>query len=258
MTELIPKVSILLLIFARVVSFFLVVPLFSYRTIPSQMKIAFALILAWMMYYTFSVEAFEINGQYILLVMKEVIIGLALGLIVYIVSSAVAIAGGFIDFQLGFAMSNIIDPQTGVSTPLTGQFFNFLILLLLLATNGHHLILDGIFYSYQFLPMDEFFPAFGEENTVKYVMVLFAAVFTIAFQMSAPVVSVIFLVTLALGITGKTVPQMNIFVIGFPIKIAVGFIVMIVTMGAIVGVMGNVNDLAIVSLRNFMEILGGA
>lgn len=258
MTELIPKISVLLLIFARVSSFFIVVPLFSYKTIPSQMKIAFAFILSWMMYYTFSVEAFEINGQYILLVMKEVIIGLSLGLIAYIIFSAVAIAGGFIDFQLGFAMANIIDPQTGVSTPLTGQFFNFLILLLLLATNGHHLILDGIFYSYQFLPMNEMFPAFGDEQTVKYIMTLFAAVFTIAFQMSAPVVAVIFLVTLALGITGKTVPQLNIFVVGFPIKIAVGFIVLLITMGVTIGVMENVIELAIVSLRNFMEYLGGA
>ena len=258
MTELIPKISVLLLIFARVSSFFMVVPLFSYRTIPSQMKIAFALILSWMMYYTFTIDAFEINGQYILLVMKEVIIGLSLGLIAYIIFSAVAIAGGFIDFQLGFAMANIVDPQTGVSTPLTGQFFNFLILLLLLATNGHHLILDGIFYSYQFLPMNELFPAFGDEQTVKYIMTLFTAVFMIAFQMSAPVVAVIFLVTLALGITGKTVPQLNIFVVGFPIKIVVGFLVLLVTMGAIVQVMGNVIELTIVSLRNFMEFLGGA
>ena len=258
MTELIPKISVLLLIFARVSSFFMVVPLFSYRTIPAQMKIAFALILSWMMYYTFTIDAFEINGQYILLVMKEVIIGLSLGLIAYIIFSAVAIAGGFIDFQLGFAMANIVDPQTGVSTPLTGQFFNFLILLLLLATNGHHLILDGIFYSYQFLPMNELFPAFGDEQTVKYIMTLFTAVFMIAFQMSAPVVAVIFLVTLALGITGKTVPQLNIFVVGFPIKIVVGFLVLLVTMGAIVQVMGNVIELTIVSLRNFMEFLGGA
>lgn len=193
-----------------------------------------------------------------MLVIKEVIIGLALGLVAYIIFQAVAIAGGFIDFQMGFAMSNIVDPQTGASTPLTGQFFNFLILLLLLATNGHHLILDGIFYSYQFLPIDQIFPAFGNENTVQFIMKLFAAVFTIAFQMSAPIVATLFLVTLALGITGKTMPQLNIFVVGFPIKIAVGFFVLIVTLGAIVEVMGSVIELTIVSLRNFMEILGGA
>lgn len=257
MTELIPKISVLLLIFARVSAFFIVVPLFSYRTIPAQLKIALAFLLSWMMYYTFSIEPFVINGQYILLVLKEVVVGVAIGLVAYIIFSAVQIAGGFIDFQMGFAMANIIDPQTGVNVPLTGQFFNFLILLLLLAINGHHLLLDGIYYSYQFLPMNEVFPAFGEGNTVEFIIKMFAAVFAIAFQMSAPIIATLFLVTLALGITGKTVPQMSIFVIGFPIKIAVGFIVMIITMGVMVEVMKDVIELAIVSMRNFMDILGG-
>jgi len=257
MTELIPKISVLLLIFARVSAFFIVVPLFSYRTIPAQLKIALAFLLSWMMYYTFSIEPFVINGQYILLVLKEVVVGVALGLVAYIIFSAVQIAGGFIDFQMGFAMANIIDPQTGVSVPLTGQLFNFLLLLLLLAINGHHLLLDGIYYSYQFLPMNEVFPAFGDENAVEFIIKMFTAVFAIAFQMSAPIIATLFLVTLALGITGKTVPQMSIFVIGFPIKIAVGFIVMIVTMGVMVEVMKDVIEFTIVSLRNFMDILGG-
>lgn len=257
MTELIPKISVLLLIFARVSAFFIVVPLFSYRTIPAQLKIAFAFLLSWMMYYTFSIEPFVINGQYILLVLKEVVVGVAIGLVAYIIFSAVQIAGGFIDFQMGFAMANIIDPQTGVNVPLTGQFFNFLILLLLLAINGHHLLLDGIYYSYQFLPMNQVFPAFGDGNTAEFIIKMFAAVFAIAFQMSAPIIATLFLVTLALGITGKTVPQLNIFVVGFPIKIAVGFIVMVVTMGVMVEVMKDVIELAIVSMRNFMDILGG-
>ena len=69
---------------------------------------------------------------------------------------------------------------------------------MLLAINGHHLILDGIFYSYQFLPMDQFFPNFGEDESVEFIMKLFVAVFAIAFQMSAPIVATLFLVTLAL------------------------------------------------------------
>ena len=258
MTELIPKISVLLLIFVRVAAFFVSVPLFSYRTIPAQLKIGLALVLSWMMYYTFSIEAFTINGEYLLLVMKEAIIGLTLGLAVYIVFSAVQIAGGFIDFQMGFAMANIIDPQTGAQSPLMGQFFNFLLLLVLLAINGHHLIMDGIFYSYQFMPIDQLFPPFGDEAFVEAMMRLFVAVFAIAFQMSAPIIATLFLVTVALGITGKTVPQMNIFVVGFPIKIAVGFIVLVIMMGVMVEVMEQVIELAILAMRDLMAVLGGA
>ena len=77
------------------------------------------------------------------------------------------------------------------------------------------------------------------------------------FHWSAPIVATLFLVTLALGITGKTVPQMSIFVIGFPIKIAVGFLVLIVTMGVLVGVMKELIEYMIISLRDLMVILGG-
>lgn len=258
MTELIPKISIFLLIFVRVSAFFVSVPLFSYRTIPPQMRIALAFVLAWMMYYTFSIEAIPFDGNYILLVLKEAVIGLMLGLTAYMIISAVQIAGGFIDFQMGFALANIVDPQTGAQSPLMGQFFNFLALLTLLAINGHHLLLDGIFYSYQFMPMEQFFPNFGSEETVEFIMKMFAAVFLVAFQMSAPIVATLFLVTIALGITGKTVPQMNIFVIGFPIKIAVGFLVLFITMAVMVEVMQNLIEMMIIHLRDLMVILGGA
>ncbi|MER1984774.1 MAG: flagellar biosynthetic protein FliR [Solibacillus sp.] len=258
MTELLPNISILLLILVRVSTFFIALPLFSYRTIPQQVKIVLAVALAWMMYYTFNVEPFDMNGQYILLILKEAIVGLMLGLTAYIILSAVQIAGGFIDFQMGFAMANIIDPQTGAQSPLMGQFLNFLALMLLLAINGHHLLLDGIFYSYQFIPIDQLFPNFSSENTVEFIMRLFGSVFVVAFQLSAPIVATLFLVTLALGITGKTVPQMSIFVIGFPIKIAVGFFVLIITMGVMIEVMRDLIEFMIVSLRDLMVILGGA
>lgn len=258
MVELVPKISVLLLIFVRVSAFFVTIPLFSYKTIPSQLKIVLAFVLSWMMYYTFSIEAFTINGDYLLLVLKEAVVGLVLGLVVYIVFSAVQIAGGFIDFQMGFAMANIVDPQTGAQSPLMGQFFNFLLLLVFLAINGHHLVLDGIFYSYQFMPIDQFFPKFGDAESVEYIMKLFVAVFAIAFQMSAPIIATLFLVTLALGITGKTVPQLNIFVVGFPIKIAVGFILLIIMMGVMVEVMEKVVGMGIIGMRNLMIVLGGS
>lgn len=258
MTEIIPNLSVLLLIIVRVSAFFVSVPFFSYRTIPPQIRIALAVILSWTMYYTLNIEAIPIDGNYILLILKEAIIGLMIGLVAYIIMTVVQIAGGFIDFEMGFAMANIIDPQTGAQTPLMGQFFNFLILFVLLAINGHHLILDGIFYSYRFMPIDQVFPDFGNDNIAEFVIRTFGSVFAIAFQMSAPIVATLFLVTMALGITGKTVPQLNIFVVGFPIKIAIGFLVLIISMGVMIEVMEKVIEMMILSMRDLMRLLGGA
>ncbi|QEY22913.1 flagellar type III secretion system protein FliR [Psychrobacillus sp. AK 1817] len=257
MEEIIPSLTILLLIIARVSAFFVTLPLFSHRTIPATHRIGFAIVLSWMMYYTLDVTPFEINGEYILLIIKEVMVGLFIGLLAYIILSAIQIAGGFIDFQMGFAIANVIDPQTGAQIPLIGQFLNIIALLLLLALNGHHLLLDGIFYSYQFIPMETSSLAFGQENYVEFIMKTFAGVFAVAFQMSIPIVATLFLVDIALGITARTVPQLNIFVVGFPIKIGVTFIVLLVMMGVLLAVMQKMFEIMIISMRDLMIILGG-
>lgn len=257
MEELVPNLPAYLLILTRVTAFFVTVPLFSYKSIPTTQRIIFGAILAWMMVYTIEVPELAIDGTFIMLVIKEATVGLFIGVIAYIIMAAIQIAGGFIDFQMGFAMANIIDPQTGAQSPLFGQFLNALAMLLLLGLNGHHLLLDGIFYSYQFLPMDGLWPAFGSSGVAEYVLKTFAQTFAIAFQMSIPIVATLFLVDLALGITARTVPQLNIFVVGFPIKIGVSFLVLSIMMAVFVGLMQKIFEFMIVSMRDLMVLLGG-
>ncbi|WP_146552112.1 flagellar biosynthetic protein FliR [Rummeliibacillus sp. SL167] len=257
MEELVPKTTVFLLILVRISAFFITVPFFSYKTIPTKVRITLAVVLSWMMYYTMDVKPFEVNGEYILLIMKEAVVGLSIGLIAYMIMAAIQIAGGFVDFQMGFAIANVIDPQTGAQSPLLGQFFNILALLVLLGTDGHHLILDGIFYSYQYIPMDHVWPAFRSGDLPQFVLKTFGTLFGIAFQMSVPIVATLFLVDIALGITARTVPQLNIFVVGFPVKIGVSFIVLIVMLGVMVAVMEKLFNFMMISMRDFMALLGG-
>ncbi len=257
MEEIIPSLAAYLLILTRVTAFFVTLPLFSYKSVPATQRIIFGALLAWTMVYTIDVPPLEIDGMYFLLIVKEAMIGLAVGIIAFIVMSAIQIAGGFIDFQMGFAIANVIDPQTGTQSPLLGQFFNSLAILLLLALNGHHMMLDGIFYSYQFIPADQLWPSLGDGRLIDFVVRTFATSFAIAFQMSIPVVGTLFLVDLALGITARAVPQLNIFVVGFPIKIGVSFIVLFTMMGVMIAVMQRLFELMMMSMRDVMIILGG-
>ncbi|MBP1913642.1 flagellar biosynthetic protein FliR [Lederbergia galactosidilyticus] len=257
MDTLIPQFSILLLVFMRISAFFVSVPLFSYRTIPTIFKIGFSFILAVLVYYTLDVTSIPIDGTYLLLILKEAIIGLLLGFIAYMMLSAIQIAGGFIDFQMGFAIANVIDPQTGAQSPLMGQYLYMFSLLFLLAVNGHHLIIDGIFNSYHFISIDQFVMAFGEEGFILYVVKSFGLMFMIAFQMAMPIVASLFLVDVALGIVARTVPQLNIFVVGFPIKIAVSFIVIFIVMAVLFGAVQNLFEEMLVVLRDVMSYMGG-
>ncbi|SFA41744.1 flagellar biosynthetic protein FliR [Parageobacillus thermantarcticus] len=245
-----------LLVFARVASFFATLPLFSYRTIPMAHKVGLSFFLSWMIFFAISKPAIALDDMYVLLVVKEVLVGLCIGLFAYMIISAIQIVGGLIDFQMGFAIANVIDPQTGAQNPLMGQYFYTFALLLLLSVNGHHLLLDGVFYSYRFIPLDHW-PRLDDGHVAEYIVKSFSAMFAIAFQMSVPLVGCLFLVDVALGIVARTVPQLNIFVVGFPVKIAVGFILLIVTMAALFIAVRHLFDTMFLSMRELMKLLGG-
>ncbi len=257
MIDLMHQFPAFLLIFVRVTSFFLMMPLFSYRTVPAQFKVGLGFFLSLLMYLSMEVPILQIDSTYYLLILKEVLVGLLIGLIASIMLSAIQVAGGFIDFQMGFAMANVIDPQTGAQSPLMGQYLYIVSLLFLLMVNGHHLILDGIYYSYQFIPLEQGWLPLGSAGVAEYVVRSFSTMFMIALQMALPVVGSIFLVDVALGILARTFPQLNIFVVGIPVKIAVSFIILLVVMGTMMLVVSKLFETMLTTMRGLMSLFGG-
>ncbi|MFC4557131.1 flagellar biosynthetic protein FliR [Virgibacillus kekensis] len=258
MTELInlSSIPIFLLVFVRVAAFFMTVPLFSYRTIPTPFKIGFTFFLSLIMYYTVDGSQITIDDMYLFLLIKEALVGLLIGLLAYIMLSAIQIAGGFIDFQMGFAIANVIDPQTGAQSPLTGQYFYIIALLFLLSVNGHHLLIDGIFFSYEFIPIDAFIP-FQDGSLADFIITTFNKMFLIAFQMAIPIVGCLFLVDVALGIIARTVPQLNVFVVGLPLKIFVSFVAILFFLSLYVVLVENLFSVTFEAMRSLMQLFGG-
>ncbi len=257
MVNFLPAFPAFLLILVRVTSFFLMMPLFSYRSIPTAAKIGLGFFMSLIMVFTIDAPVLEIDSHYFLLIIKEALVGLLIGFIAYLILSAIQIAGGFIDFQMGFAIANVIDPQTGAQSPLMGQYLYTIGLFFLLTVNGHHLLLDGVFYSYQFIPLEQPWISFGNENMAEYVVKAFNSMFIIAFQMSIPVVGSLFLVDIALGIVARTVPQLNVFVVGLPLKIGVSFIVLLAVMSIMLLVVSQLFELMLSTMRGLMDIIGG-
>ncbi|KXZ14963.1 flagellar biosynthetic protein FliR [Bacillus nakamurai] len=257
MNSIIDLFPAFLLVFIRISAFFVTVPLFGHRNVPAAHRIGFAFFLSVICFSTLQhAPSIEIGEQYMLLAVKEAVVGLSLGLIAYMIMAAIQTAGSFIDFQMGFAIANVIDPQSGSQSPLIGQFVYTMALLFMLSVNAHHLLLDGIFYSFQYIPLDQAFPAFGNEQFGLFIAKSFNAMFIIAFQMSAPVVASLFLVDLALGIVARTVPQLNVFVVGLPLKIAVSFIMLIVCMSVMFVVVRNIFSLTVETMRNLLALVG--
>ncbi|WP_368504067.1 flagellar biosynthetic protein FliR [Alkalihalophilus sp. As8PL] len=258
MIEFVNLLPAFLLVFVRVLAFFSVLPIYGHRSIPTTHKIGLALMLSWIMIFTLETPEVLIDTTFFFLVIKELLVGLSVGLIAMILLYAVQVAGGFIDFNMGFMIANVVDPQTGAQSPLMGGYLYTFALLFLLAVNGHHLLLDGIFYSYQFVPMDQVFLPFGQENIVHYIATTFNAMFIIAFQMAFPIVGSLFLVDVALGMVSRAVPQMNVFVVGMPLKILVALPLLIIYMSVFIMVVQRLFDQMILAMRTLLQLLGGA
>lgn len=251
------SVPIFLLIFVRIMAFFVILPFFSYRTIPTTFKIGFSFFLALIMYYTLDTSQLNIYDHYFLLLMKEMVVGLAIGMIAHMIVSAVQIAGGFIDFQMGFAIANVVDPQTGAQSPIIGQYFYIFAILFLLSVNGHHLLIDGMFSSFTWIPLDQFV-SFQNENIAMFVIQTFSKMFLIAFQIAMPIVGCLFLVDVALGIMARTVPQLNVFVVGLPLKITVSFIAILLFMSLYIVLVKMLFETMFSTMRGLMQLFGGA
>ncbi|MFD2670088.1 flagellar biosynthetic protein FliR [Marinicrinis sediminis] len=218
-----------LLVFCRITSFFVVAPIYSSRGVPIQFKIGFSIFVALFTFFTLSIET-SVSWDLLIipLILKEVLIGLLLGFVAYLFFMVVQISGSFVDMQMGFGIANVIDPMTGTQSPVLGNFKFFIMTLIFLAMNGHHLLLRGIMQSYEWVPIDHKIFQSIEDGTISAFLVeSFTLVFASAFQMTAPLIAALFLTDVALGILAKTAPQFNIFVVGIPLKIIVGYVMLL-------------------------------
>ncbi|WP_449403349.1 flagellar biosynthetic protein FliR [Exiguobacterium artemiae] len=186
----------------------------------------------------------------------EVIIGLALGLLASFLLYAPQIAGSIIDLQMGLAMASAYDPMFGGQSPIVGRFYYMLTLLVLLASDMHLILLDGIYTSFKIFPPGSAIDVSGEAGMSLVVRVVGLAMLT-ALQMAMPLVVALFLVDLALGFLAKTAPQFNIFAIGFSVKLLMGYAILFLLAGATITGISRFVPLLQEVLSDAVHLLGG-
>ncbi|WP_426447073.1 flagellar biosynthetic protein FliR [Paenibacillus sp. S-38] len=219
----------LLLYFCRVTAFFVIAPIFSAQHVPAQMKIGISFFVAFIAFVgTGTATPVAMDSLFILTLVREVLVGLCLGFIAYMFVSVLQIAGSFIDIAIGFGMANVIDPLTGHQSPLIGNFKYMVALLLFLGFDGHHYLLEAIMRSYEWVPLsNEMFAKAYNGQLSEFMVKTFATVFSLSFQMAAPLVVALFLTDVGLGLLARVAPQFNIFVIGLPVKMILGFLLLV-------------------------------
>lgn len=218
-----------LLVFCRITSFFVVAPVFSSKAFPNPIKLGLAFFVSLIVFLTIGYDtSVTADATYILAIIREIFAGLLIGYVAFIFFSIVQTAGGLMDLQMGFAMANIVDPMTGVTAPIMGNFKFMLMTLVFLSLNGHHYLLAAIMDSYKWLPLDsQLFQIYYGGNITEFLTRTFADTFLLALQISAPIVVAMFLTDIGLALLARTAPQYNVFVIGIPIKILVGLAMLV-------------------------------
>lgn len=252
-------VPIFLLIFCRVTAFFVVTPVFSHKTVPSIFKIGlgfFISLFIFMMHADNQVMVLDL--QYVMLIIREVLIGLMLGFIVYLFFALMHTAGGIIDMQIGFAMANIIDPVSGTSVPLLGNFKYLLMLVVFLMMNGHHYLLTGLMDSYQWIPIENnWFARMADGSIAEFITNSVVLSIIIGIQIAVPIMVAMFITDVGLGFLAKTAPQFNVFVIGFPVKIMLGLLLIILTLPGTTLILEKVFSILFDTLKQFFGVVGG-
>ncbi|MGL4818684.1 MAG: flagellar biosynthetic protein FliR [Bacilli bacterium] len=247
-----------LLVMVRLSSYFMIVPLFSYRTIPGQHKVLFSFALSVLVVTAIDVPILPVDAAYFMLVLKECFVGMALAFVFFFVVTTVQVAGGLIDFQVGFSMASVMDPMSGMQTPVTGRLFYTLFLFVLLVTDGHHLLIDAVLYSYKVSPIDGMPALFTEEAFLDLFVRLFGAMFLLAISMALPLIITLLLVDVALGILTRAVPQLNIFVVGLPLKVMVNLAILVMFAPVLIDLFGRLMQTYGMYMKQLFALLGGS
>ena len=216
------QLELFIFILLRVSAMVVTIPIFGNRNVPVRAKGGLSLMIAFLLFpfIKFNLPPLEIFSL-ILGMAGEVIIGTVIGLAGRLAFAGVQIAGQLIGFQMGFAVVNVFDPITSEQVSIIAQFQYLIAMLIFLAVDGHHIFLSAIAESYRIIsPLDFHFSA----ELMQSIVEISKDIFIIAVKIGAPVITALLMTSIGFGLIARTVPQINILIVGFPLKIAIGLI----------------------------------
>src|SRR4249919_2079493 len=224
-----------MLVFARVGAMVMLLPGFGESNIPVRIKLAIALLLT-LIILPMHRNAYNISmtsiAPLLVLMVYEIIIGVVLGATARVTLSALAVAGSVIAQQLGLGFVTAVDPTQGQQGLLIGNFLTILGLTLLFATDSHHLVIAALNESYRIFSPGELM---SSGDVAALATRAFAAAFKIGMQLSAPFLVFGLVFNIGLGVLGRLMPQMQVYFVGVPLSIVVGFLILALVISAMMG-----------------------
>ena len=244
------------LVFCRVGTMMIVAPVFGSRGTSPQLRVFFGLTVALVMLPVVApagvVIPQDVSG-FLGRAAREIMIGALGGFVVLLIFTSLEGAGHVIGLQMGFSLANIINPLTSTNASLIDQFYTLVATLVFLTIDGHHMVLLGVERTFQLAPIDRvgsYLPP------IDLVLGMGREIFLTASRIALPVLTALLLTDVALAMVARSVPQLNVFVVGMPAKIAVGFLMLVVTVPTVAYIMARAFGDLISILTPFAAGLG--
>jgi len=211
-----------LLVMFRTGALIMTVPVFGHVSIPRILRLWFVIIITVLVLPFSTIAEAELPAtsfHLAVVIFSELAVGFIMGFVVVLIFASVQFAGHVIGLQMGLAVANVIDPMSAGQISIIGQFYYLLSLLIFILINGHHMVIEGLVRSFEMVPLAGAVFAPGLKD---YFTDLTFMVFVVGVKLAAPVIITLYIINTVLGIVARTVPQMNVFIVGFPLAIGVG------------------------------------
>lgn len=228
----VPSILMFLLVFSRIGGLFIGAPLLSNQNLPPQVKIGLVVSL--------SIILFALHGndplksapqdlmQFVVVVFQEFTVGVLIGFSVRMILASVQMSGELVSTQAGLTVSNILDPMTQANVPVVGQFYYFMAMVLFLSLNMHEAMLLAVQKSFTWFPIGGVM--LMPDKIAERFMLYGSNMYVVALMLAMPVYSVLLVTEIALALTTKVMPQMNIFMVALPFKIMLGLTMLMVSL----------------------------
>lgn len=212
--------------FTRIAAMLAIAPIFGARMVPLRARLVMALLLTWIVLPLLppvpAIDPFSIAA--VLITAQQMLIGLAIGFSLQLVFATLVIAGQATAMGMGLGFAQMVDPQNGVSVPVIGQYYVVVATLLFLALNGHLALIRVLVDSFHSLPIG--MDSLGRED-FHAIAWWGSRMFSDALMVALPAIASILLVNMSFGVVSRSAPQLNVFGVGFPVTLTLGFVILV-------------------------------
>ena len=237
----------------RVGGMVMAAPVFGARSVPMRIKLvitlALTLIIAPLLPPVPAIDVF--SPLSFLIVAQQILIGVVMGFAVQLAFSAVITGGQVIAMQMGLGFSLMVDPQNGSQAPVLSQFYVLFAILIYLALNGHHVLIQVLLDSFTLIPIG---PDGLQAGEFRKLADWGGQIFAGGLAIALPAIASLLVVNIAFGVMTRAAPQLNIFAIGFPITMILGFALILITLPVVMPRTANLFNGVYELLR---QLLGG-